>query len=958
DLYALGCILYRQIGRGAPFGGSSKELLRQHAYAEVPPLVPAIDVPEGALGFVMRLLRKKPWDRWEFAAEARKDWAELRPTKVPPGGYALPYIRPAPSRPLPKGVGYAGRNPLLDAAPERSTGLLSIRQSPLVGREKIRQTLREICDELIDGEGPQHRLVILVGPAGSGKSRIAEWLCQAVHEEGTMVPLFARYRKVRGPLDGVVGATTRYYNFERIDKSTIERSLLSRWRVKKEDKAGRTWVAGAAEWLRPAGPIADVPLGPSGVRFTLDTLATRRTISRHVVRRIGAGRRLLFWLDDLHNASESTFEGFMRMHSEDTDQSYLVVATVRAEDVHLGTPAAERLRRLRDHMNGIAIDVTPLEPETTRELIRKSLPLGSAAVDEAARRSRGNPLFALQQLHAWALEGEMKFKDHEYHVASEVLSVRPKTTAELWSSRVAAMPPELRKAAYASAAFSSDLRKEVLSPLFTALGLPGEECIVAMSRAEILIPRGPGRYSWPHALLQEYLSEQLAQREDREHIYHAAALALARHPLGATRRVVRQRVMNLILAGDPTAAADLLFDFLKVSWNGAREPLSTLSDLELLRGKISGATRAHQDRWRAESLRHVGRAAEAKKYARRAQRAFQELEDDLNQAHCLRLLGHIGSELGNSTEGKKSTEIALEYFQSEGDILGQAQAEAVLAEIGYLLGDFESARPLAQSGERHFASIDQPLGRGQCLLLLSWIEHSEGSVESSRRLALEAREEFERVGYRLGTAQTDASLAHVEHRMLNLRAAEKGANDALIGFESLRTPRGQAACRRLLAMVGIDADDIPLARRNAEWCAQIYQDLDDPWGVVEAKVLEAQIEIMERNFESARKLLDACEQMNVEEPEPHQHRLLAEAWYFRELNKIEEAEVALARAKEIFPEERRIGDHSFHLLARLSRYSWPEGTLQLLRRWREVLQRVSSDRSRSSLASPRKTGSS
>ena len=96
---------------------------------------------------------------------------------------------------------------------------------------------------------------------------------------------------------------------------------------------------------------------PASTSTGLDTLATRRTVSRHVVRRVGAGKKLLIWLDDLHNASESTFEGFRRMHIEDADQPYVIVATVRAEDVHLGTPAAERLRQLREHMDGVAIDV-------------------------------------------------------------------------------------------------------------------------------------------------------------------------------------------------------------------------------------------------------------------------------------------------------------------------------------------------------------------------------------------------------------------------------------------------------------------------------------------------------------------------------------------------------------------------------------------------------------------------
>jgi serine/threonine protein kinase/tetratricopeptide (TPR) repeat protein len=937
DLYALGCILYRLVGRTTPFSGTAKELLRHHAFSEVPNLASAIDAPGGAIAFVHRCLAKKAWDRWEFAAEARREWERLRPKNVEAIDYKLPRIRAASTRPLPKGQGSAGRNPNLDADTERTNGLLNIRQSPLVGRQEIRTLLREICDEVSDGTGDNHRLVILVGPAGSGKSRIAEWLCQAVHEEGTMIPIQARYRKVRGPIDGVVGAVIRYYNFERADRSTIERSLLQRWRVGQDDKVGRTWVAGAAEWFRPAGPAADVPVGPSGVRFTIDTLATRRTVSRYVVRRIGHKHKLLIWIDDLQNASETTFEGFLRMHREDTDRDYVIVATVRAEEVHLGTPAAERLRLLREQMNGTVVDVTPLEPETTRELLRKSLALDEEAVEEATRRSRGNPLFALQQLHAWALEGALVQKKGRYYVPPEVLAVRPRTTAELWDSRLVAVPEMQRLAAYATAAISSDLRREVLVPLLTRLGLAADECIRSLQKAEILIPRGPGRYSWPHALLQEHLSAQLAERPDKQVIYRAAADALKEHPLAATRRVIRQRVNNLIQAGEAEDAAQLLFEFLQSSWNGAREPRSTLADLDLLRGKLKGRTRAHQDRWRAEALRHVGRAAESRVYVERAKDEFEELGDQVSSAQCYRLLGHICSELGNSTEGRGWAERALAIFSEAGDRLGRAQTEAVLAEIGYLLGDFEAARRYVADGERNFATIDQPLGRGQCLLLASWIEHSEGAVERSRRLALQARGEFERVGYRLGTAQANASLAHVEHRMLNLKLAEAGAQDALISFEALRTPRGQAACRRLLAMLGIDMDDLPLASQNAEWASRIYDDLDDPWGVVEAKVLEAQVALMTRDTARAAALLSECADTNVEEPEPRQHRLLTEAWLLLESEDPEEAQIRVEAAMKCFPDKRRVGDHTPHMLSRLSRYRSPAHLTQLLADWRHDL---------------------
>ena len=95
-----------------------------------------------------------------------------------------------------------------------------------------------------------------------------------------MVPLRARYRKIRGSLDGMLGAALHHYNFERVERDLIERSLLERWKVRRDDKNGRAWVAGAGEWLRPLGP--ESPVGPSGVRFTLDTLDTLNTLNTRI----------------------------------------------------------------------------------------------------------------------------------------------------------------------------------------------------------------------------------------------------------------------------------------------------------------------------------------------------------------------------------------------------------------------------------------------------------------------------------------------------------------------------------------------------------------------------------------------------------------------------------------------------------------------------------------------------
>jgi len=941
DLYALGCILFKLLSGRSVFSGDPKELLRLHAFEKVPELRLAIQAPDQVTAFVKRLLAKRPWDRWEFASEARAAWSAWRPDPDVDGSVftfpALPHKTASPPAPTTRQTGPPrGKvEALAPAAPQRAPGLLSIRPSPLVGRDDVRHVLREVCDEVIEGVGDPHRLIILVGPAGVGKSRIAEWLCEVVHEEGTMIPLRARYRRLRSPLDGMLGGVTQYFNFERSDRNTIEKSLLLRWRVSSEDKNGRAWVAGAAEWVRPLSP--EQPVGPSGIRFTLDSFETRRLVIRYTLRRIARGRPLLFFLDDLHNSGQTTFEGLLRVHQEEPDQRIVMVATVRSEDVQLGTPQAEQLRQLREALNGIVIDVKPLEAETTAALLRASLPLDDSAVQEAARRSRGNPLFALQQLHAWALAGNMQIQEGVYRVPEDVLSVRPQTTAELWDSRIKVMPEPHRLAAYAAATLGGDIRRNVLHSLLLKLGLAADDAIVSLQNAEIILPRGAGRYNWPHALLQEHLLAQLMERPDARDIFVAASEALAVHPLASQRRIVRQRAANMLYANEPELAAKLIFDWLTTAWNNAREPLSTLGDLELLKGHLQGRNLALKHRWSAEALRHLGKPEEATTHAEIARAAFEELGDKENQANCLRLLGHLASEKGDSVEGSELATRAHEIFTELGHVLGMAQCEAVLGEIYYLLGNYDSARGVIRAGEQHFAELGQPLGRGQCLLLLSWIDHSEGLTERARRLTLEARTEFEKAGYRLGIAQANASLSHVEHRLMNFYSAELGALEALSSFEALRTPRGHAACERLLAMIGIDTDDLDMAEIHADLSWSVYSQMRDPWGLMEAKLLSCQIALARRDMQVAHERLMEAAGVSVQEAEPRQHYLLTQAWYYIDTGDPDKAYESLEAAAEVFGERSRAGDHTPHLLGRLSRKQWPEHARNRIEAWRALL---------------------
>jgi eukaryotic-like serine/threonine-protein kinase len=946
DLYSLACILYKLLSGRAPFTGDPKELLKAHAYEEPPPLRPAVRIPEGVQKFVMRCMKKRPWERHEFAAEARRAWAAFKPPDdTDPRLWRFPRVAASPGKPdtsltdvtTPRLEVDENERPSPPQLGERTHGLLSIRPTPMVGRDEIRDHLLKVCHEVIEGHGAPHRLIIMVGPAGVGKSRIAEWLAATVHEEGKMVPLTVRYRRIRGSSDGMLGAVTQYFNFERADRTTIERSLLSRWNAGQDQKM-RTWVAGAAEWLRPHPPGTDTP-GPSGVRFTLDTLDIRRQVIRFTLRRISGGRPLLFFLDDLHNAAQTTLEGLLRIHATESDQRILMVATVRAEDVQLGTSTAERLRKLREKMDGEVIEINPMDRETTCQLLQAAMPLDDAAAVEAARRSRGFPLFALQQLHAWAHAGDFHFDAGCYHVPPEVLAVRPKTTADLWESRLATLAPQHQQAAYAVSTLGLDIRRIVLKAMLRELQLDADEVIVSLQNAEIILPRGPGRYNWAHALLQEHLFRSLSERTDGKRLFLAAAQALRSHPLANTRRVVRQRCVNLLYAQEPEAAAQGFFDFLNLSWSGSRQPLATLADLDLFHGHLQGRAQGTALRWRAEASRQVGKTEDATRYATQAIALLKLANEAVELAHCERLLGGLKSDQGESEAGLNLVQSALGTFQQAKNIPGMAQCEFAIGQIELQLGRYDSARAYARLGDAHFASIHDPLGRGHCLLLLGAIERADGAVERARLLTIEARTEFERSGDQLGQAETSLALALFEHRLSNFFSADRGALDASQLFESLKIVRGHAACERLLAMTAIDTDNLEKGLNHARRAEQLYTEMRDPFGVVECRLLRAQASLARRDFPEARRAIMQAREISLREPEPRQHYLLTRAWFQLENGDAESAQEALNAAPTVFEKPWQVGEHTLHVLARLARLPWPsQETVEDIHEWRRVIQ--------------------
>jgi serine/threonine protein kinase len=942
DLYALGCILFALISNREPYTGTNEELLAHHRNSPVPePGVPP-GAPKEVAAFTKRLMAKRPWHRFMMTADARRAWRAFKPaesatsTPLPTGNRTRSEVRSShdlsvlPER-------------MLDAEPAAppAAGLLALRPSPFVAREEERVRLMTLVRDVATafperGKSRGARaLALLTGEAGVGKSRIAEWLCEEVHEQGLMIPLRARYRKIPAPLDGVVGAITQHYRLERAEREVVEKVLMNLWGVDLKDDDGTTWVAAAAEWLCPAPAGAKV--GPSGKRFALDHPELRWLVMRRTLEKIAFDRPILLWMDDIHLAPPGTYENIARLVLESDKLSVLVVATVRTEAVVAEPQSAERLDAMMSAVGGERLEIVPLDSERTHSLLRETLPLDETAAAEAAARSKGNPLFALQLLHAWAMGGHLEMRDGLYYVPKASLATRASTTADLWEERLAAVPEEFRRAALAAAALGGDIRRDVLRAEYELLGIDGTRAIAVLKRAQILSGSGTERLRWPHALLQEHLLTQLFSRPDAAQIFRAAADALGHHPSAQTRRIVRHRVVNLIRAGAVDAAADLLHSFIAANWGRSRETAATLRDLALLDGRLEGRSAAVQHLWRGEALRHAGRLEDARREGDAARQVFQELGDRRSEATCLRLLGHIASDQAAPALGRRLVSRGLAIFEELSDDHGAAQCEVTLGEIDFLMGDHARARQMITSASARFARAGDRLGYAQSLVVQVFIEQAAGAAASTRDTILTARREFEAIGYRLGMAQSDLTLAHTDHREGLWQKAREVALSARQAFRDLANPRGEAGCERILAMIAIDSEDIEIADEHARAAALLFDKLADPWGQVEVRLLLAQIGLCRGDADAAREHLIACEAVALVESEPKQHRHLTKAWLAYHEGRFHEAARELDAARAAFKDPIRTGDHTPMLLDRFGAMSWPKPAGARVEAWRAGL---------------------
>ncbi|MFM7201882.1 MAG: serine/threonine-protein kinase PknK [Myxococcota bacterium] len=825
DLYALGCLTYRLISGHPPF--RSPELAQamwDHRCVPPPPLQPRFAVPTGVERWIQCLLEKAPADRFRCAPSARAALLELS-RALQAGKGPWPGDEPQQDEPQQDEPSFSLRSASVESLESPSTGravqahlsaaggtvpvrtegvaqrphalepqpqagqedppgaiaplpgvglsLFSLRPIALVGRTEERRRLRALLEQVRHTQRPA--LVLLEGPAGTGKSRLLRWLAEQALERGLATVLSAVHVPTVSSAEALPDMLLEHLRAKDLNREAVrgrvERELL---RLGLEDAAE---VEALTELLLPH-PTPDAPapatseVEPAAV-VRLASAQERYAVLRRHLLRLSVERPLMLCLEDVQwGADALCFIQSLLQLSRAQELPLLIVMTVQQEALPERPLEADLLEQLRPDC--ALMQVGPLSRQAQQRLLEARLGLEPSLARKVAAGTGGNPLFAVQLVGSWVEQGLLEPTPRGFQIRARTRLTLPDSIHHVWRTRVArlveAQPADAPAVLELAAAFGSELRLDEWEALCRLAGLSSPVLLWERMRSQYLLvlvggaasaPLEQQRWAFVHSMLRSTL-ERLARESGRwalhqricatylaqrpgprgwqllhrwgRHLLEAEAYEAALEPLLEAARESLDKI--------PPSETDQLLDLREHALDVLKRPPS-----DLRRGE-GWLARAHVLAFRGKfdaavlSLRRLEHAAleygwsrlypeavliraqiaqvrddprQALEAVLEAQARFEVLGHHQKRAECVRLRGTCARALGRLDEAETLLNEALQLFVALQKVGAQAWCLTQLGRVMALRGEGELARRQFEHAYRLHREVGHQRGMASCL---------------------------------------------------------------------------------------------------------------------------------------------------------------------------------------------------------------------------------------------------
>jgi DNA-binding SARP family transcriptional activator/DNA polymerase III delta prime subunit len=571
---------------------------------------------------------------------------------------------------------------------------------PLVGREADFERLAGSWREAI--EGRHHRILLLSGEPGVGKTSLAASFAREVHADGARV-LYGRAE---------VEALISYQPFVEALRQLALSGSLATLRAAAPELVELSRLVPEFRRRLPDLPRPDEQVGED--RYRLFSAAAA------LLAEAASESPLLLVLDDLQWADRSSLKLLCHIARYSDPAALLILGTHRDTDLDRSPEFAAALADLRRDQLVERIPLTGLDEEAVGKLIARATDAAPRGLSEVLwKETRGNPFFLVEMLRQLA-------DDHSLGTAGSAPDAAqllkrmgvPEGVREVIERRLRGLGEGTQEALTLAAVLGQEFEFEALAAV--AKGTPGEleESLQQALDAGLLaeLEEMPGRYGFSHALVRE---------------------TLYRRPSSVRRTLLHRRAGEaleaLCVEGPNANAAELARHFLAAGGRGEADKGIRYS----VRAAEEATTRLAYD----EAAGHYARAID---WGERDQGRM----DDGRRCELLLALGEARWRAGELDKARQACFQAAELADKQGDPVKLARAALGFGGPLRLEVDPAVTRPVAELLERALVALGgeesalraRVMGRLAAALAYSRVE------ERKPELARQALQMARRVG--------------------------------------------------------------------------------------------------------------------------------------------------------------------------------------------------------------------
>lgn len=350
----------------------------------------------------------------------------------------------------------------------------------LIGRDRELDLLRDAFERLVRGEGS---LILLVGEAGIGKTRLADELIATARARGATIGW-------GGSWDG--GGAPSWWPWIQIIRAVAPSLPAPDERLRRE--LGPLWSE---------HEVTSEPDDPELTQFR------RYDALRAVLHAVAKRGPLVVVLEDLHAADLASLEALQFIARSQRSLPVLVIATQREAEPGLPAQAAAVLVRIAREAK--LVRLAPLDRAAVVTMLADLDPVPGDVIDRILTATGGNPLYIAEAIRA------LRSGARDFLGGVRVLI----------GERLAKFTPATRDALDRAAILGRDVTAALVAELCGVSDVAVREQLRPAIAAGILTD-SDGVLQFTHALFRERLLEELSPERSRE-IHHAAGQMLARH---------------------------------------------------------------------------------------------------------------------------------------------------------------------------------------------------------------------------------------------------------------------------------------------------------------------------------------------------------------------------------------------------------------------------------------------